>query len=117
MKTQKVESYTPKYARIVKGAAITVAAAAMLSGVAGCTQPDPDELTIDGLISYQTPVPDPTEDVTETGYIDIENTPDPGELRLDGEVAIDEPEDVCTDDDLTLSGAISYADPNDSNED
>lgn len=107
MKMQKVKSYKPNYARAVKGAVITVAAIAALSGTVACEPP-----SIDGLIGIETPAPEPTEDVTETGYVDIENTPYPDEeLTLSGEIAIDESELPNENDDLTLTGAV-YIDPN-----
>lgn len=97
MKTEQLKDYKPNYKRAVKGAVLTVAAAAMLGSATGCVeihlgQNDPPMIMGDvGIIEPQD-TPMPSEDVTEMGYIAYD-TPEPDggeELTLSGEVAIDE---------------------------
>lgn len=97
MKTEKIKDYKPNYRRAVKGAALTVATAAMLGSAAGCVEihldkNDPPMIMGDVGIVEPQDTPMPSEDVTEMGYIGYENPDeeDGEELTLSGEIAIDE---------------------------
>ena len=80
MKQQKITDYRPNYPKkILKGAAITTAAILALGASVACTEvrtggvavPN-DDVDIDG---YVAPEPDPTEDLTLSGEVAIDDTP------------------------------------------
>lgn len=97
MKQQKVESYKPNYAKIVKTVAMTVSTAAILAGTTGCIVEN-DPVGISGAVIVEpTAEPEATEVPALDGYISID--PD-----------IDETDPETGNDDLVLSGDVMIVD-------
>lgn len=92
MLQKKVEGYRPNYPqKLIRGAALTLVAAASI-GAVGCEPALQGATTIAEPPSIVEPTDMPNEDLTETGYIDIDDTEFTGDedLVLSGDVAIDE---------------------------